>query len=311
MKRLLLVLALIFAVGNAYASDEGMLADKLFAPETVPLKLTEAGLTASGKPSQDGAFADFWAPKNPEDINPGKALLLSAILPGAGELYAGNKLKAAIFFGIEVAAWTGVIYFYGQGKDKEDEYIEYADMHFSDSTYWAFEFALARDPAIGDSGQYPMDDIEAWKNDSWDDKIDYLPDKGFTHELPTEEERDDDWSLDQQFYEMIGKYIHQFGVGWDDTPDYDHTNPDPVYKPYFNGTSIFSKDYMDMRKESNDLLEYSAWGYNIALLNHVASALDASFSVKLAKRRAKAELSFQQIPYDQEIVNTAGLKFTW
>ncbi len=120
MKRLLLLMALIFAVGNVYAGDAETIADKLFAPEIVPLKLTESGLTASGKPSQGGAFSDFWAPKNPEDINPGKALLLSAILPGMGELYAGNKLKAAIFFSIEVAAWTGVIYFYGQGKDKEE-----------------------------------------------------------------------------------------------------------------------------------------------------------------------------------------------
>lgn len=324
MKRLLFVLALLFAFGNVYADSEGTLADKLFAPENVPLKLTASGLTASGKPSQDGASAGFWAAKNPEDLNPGKALLLSAILPGAGELYAGNRLKAAIFFGIEVAAWTGVIYFYGQGKDKEDEFMDFADDHFSDEIYWTYEFTLALDDRYGDGkgeksgeidpdanrNQYPGT-LEEWINDDWNEKIHYLPDKGFTHELPTRDEREDDWSLEQQFYEMIGKYIHQFGVGWDDTPDYDPTNLDPRFKPYFDGTSLMSKDYMDLRYDSNKLLEYSAWGYNIALLNHVVSALDASFSVKLAKRRAKAEVSFRQVPYDRELVNAAGLKFTW
>ena len=35
----------------------------------------------------------------------------------------------------------------------------------------------------------------------------FLPDQGFTHNLPTHEERDKNSGEDQQFYEMIGKYI--------------------------------------------------------------------------------------------------------
>jgi hypothetical protein len=68
---------------------------------------------------------------------------------------------------------------------------------------------------------------------------------------------------------------------------------------------------MDMRYDSNKFLDYSNWGYNIALLNHVASALDASFTVRFAKRHAKAELGFRQIPYNGKRVDAAGLTFTW
>ena len=122
--------------------------------------------------------------------------------------------------------------------------------------------------------------------------------------------------MKQQYYEMIGKYIHQFGVGWEDVwEDWAEgetwENYPDLFVPHFDGASLQSKDYMDMRDDSNKLLGYSAWGYNIALLNHVASALDASFSVKLARRKAKAEVNFRQVPYDRELVNAAGLKFTW
>ena len=303
MKRLFFVLALIFAVGTVHAADGDLLADRLFAPEIVPLKLTDLGLAGSGKPS-------FQVSTNPSaqagELNPGKALLLSAIVPGAGEFYAGNKIKAAIFFTIEVAAWTGVVYFYGEGKDKEDEFIAFADENFDEDIYRDHEFSLAQNPQYGD-GDAPAFDgsIEDWTAMSWEEKIHYLPREGFTHELPTLAERNSNWSRKQQYYEMIGKYIHQFGMAWADA-----YRDDPG-TPHFDGVSVFSVDYMGMRDDSNKLLGYSAWGYNIALLNHVASALDASFSVRIAKRRAKAELGFRQVPYNGGLVNAAGLNFSW
>jgi len=301
MKRLLFVLALVFAFGNVYAADLDGLADKLFAPEIVPLKLTDFGLTKTGKPS-------FQANNNPSatagDLNPGKALLLSAIVPGAGELYAGSKIKAAVFFTVEVAAWTGVILFYNKGKDKEDEFMDFADANFDENAYRQEEFRLAQDPTHGDSGAYGGG-FDDWTAEQWEQKIHYLPREGFTHELPTPDQRESNWSMKQQYYEMIGKYIHQFGFGWSDA--FGNTNE----VPYFNGSSPFSLKYMDMRDDSNRMLEYSAWGYNIALLNHVASALDASFTVRFAKRKAKAQLSFRQVPYDGELAKAAGLTFTW
>ena len=300
MKRLFLALALIFAVGNVCAADGDILADKLFAPEIVPLRLMDFDLSGVSKPN----FKASLEPRTAAEMNPGKALLLSAILPGAGEFYAGNKIKAGIFFGIELLSWGGVIYFYGQGMDKEDEFIEFADLHFDESAYRTYEFSLAQDPVHGDSMAYPGD-FATWTDELWNTKIHYLPSAGFTHELPTQMERDNDWSQDQQYYEMIGKYIHQFGFGWDDGIEHVDSTA------HFNGYSPNSEDYMDMRHESNKLLEYSAWGYNIALLNHVASALDASFTVRVAKRKAKAELGFRQVPYDREIVNAAGLRITW
>jgi hypothetical protein len=64
---------------------------------------------------------------------PGRAMLLSGLIPGLGELYSGNPIKAFAFAGIEAGAW----YFWNKQQDKmliqEKAYKNYADDH------WDFE----------------------------------------------------------------------------------------------------------------------------------------------------------------------------
>ena len=55
-----------------------------------------------------------------------KAGLLSAMIPGAGEFYLGNKAKARYFFAAEALTWVGFIAFRTYGSWKKDDYIEYA-----------------------------------------------------------------------------------------------------------------------------------------------------------------------------------------
>ena len=88
-------------------------------------------------------------------------------------------------------------------------------------------------------------------------KIHYIPDRGFTHELPTETDRNANDSDDQQYYEMIGKYIGQFGFGWDEYMGQPEFPADDPTTPWFDGIRQYSIDYMDMRYDSNQLLEYT------------------------------------------------------
>ena len=53
---------------------------------------------------------------------PGMGMLMSIIVPGAGECYAGSWIKGAIFFAAEVGLWVGYSYFHGEGKDYEDTF---------------------------------------------------------------------------------------------------------------------------------------------------------------------------------------------
>ncbi|MFN3821704.1 MAG: DUF5683 domain-containing protein [bacterium] len=236
--------------------------------------------------------------------NPGKALLLSAILPGAGQYYAGLNWTAVAFFTIEVMAWGGAIYFHNRGIDKEKEFKRFADTHFNEDLYRQKEYELAINPQYGDSGAF-RGEYDDWIRKPWEYRIHFLPHQGFTHDLPLPEVRQKNRSEEQQYYEMIGKYIRQFGFGWDDK-----FGDDPN-TPYFDGRSIHSERYMDIRFESNQMLERSTISVQVAMLNHIASALHASFSVRAMNRKVTAQVGFRTGNYDQKALILSGLYVRW
>lgn len=316
----ILSFVLAFGVASAAVAQEASLASKLFRPNPAALALADGGVTAPGKAPRASVA------EGSSQLQPGKALMLSAIMPGAGEYYAGKKLRAALFFAIEVAAWTGVIYYYSKGMDKDREFKAFADAHFYEEVYRSYEFKIAKDVRYGDSSAY-KGDRAAWDNEPWNVKIHYLPPPpegtgGFTHELPSAQERESNKSMKQQYYEMIGKYIHQFGFGWDDVfvwgPDsvasnvtfrYDDGGT-PQFDNQFQGAAR-SLYYMDVRGKSNRLLEASSLAIQIAMLNHIVSALDASFTVRAMNRRGEAKVGFRKIDYDGRPVAVGGLNFQW
>jgi hypothetical protein len=63
------------------------------------------------------------APKQKSTV---KAALLSALLPGAGEYYLGNRQKARYFFAAEALTWIGYVSFKIYGNWKEEDYIRFA-----------------------------------------------------------------------------------------------------------------------------------------------------------------------------------------
>lgn len=73
---------------------------------------------------------------NEQDNNRGKksmakAALYSALLPGLGEHYAGNRGKAKYFFAVEALSWIGFGAFTIYGNVREDDMIDYAAQYAS------------------------------------------------------------------------------------------------------------------------------------------------------------------------------------
>lgn len=134
----------------------------------------------------------------------GRAFLYSLILPGAGEIYTGSKLKAAFFLGVEVFSWYQYISNYGKGQDLEDQYRAFANDNWDPGQYRAW---LVEEIGI--------------PNDSFE----YAPDSTFTHHLPG--------FKTQQYYEMIGKY-DQFIYGWTDTDYSIGDSSSPLRDNYLN-----------------------------------------------------------------------------
>jgi Family of unknown function (DUF5683) len=245
-----------------------------------------------------------------DKLNPGRALMLSAIVPGAGELYAGSKIKAALFFGLEVACWYGAISNAQKGNDVEKDFELYADANYKEDYYRHLEYFAATNPATG-TDPY-LGDKSAWENETWQDRTDHLP-KNFTHELPE--------TNNQQYYESIGKYLTQFGWGWGDwigsqsindvnTAAANHTIPydwlDYINEDY---SSYLVNGYIDMRAESNDFLDKSAMFFSIVMVNHVVSAMDAGFTVRSKnKKLATIEPQVGSIFHNNQPVMAGGLR---
>jgi hypothetical protein len=117
----------------------------------------------------------------------GRAFLYSLMLPGAGEIYTGSKLKAAFFLGIEVFSWYKYATSYGDGQDLKDQYRTFANENWSPADYRSY-----------------LIEVKGITNDT----MVYDDTSTFTHHLP-------DFKT-QQYFEMIGKY-EQFVYGWADT----------------------------------------------------------------------------------------------
>ncbi|MBT3232144.1 MAG: hypothetical protein HN356_04955 [Calditrichaeota bacterium] len=128
------------------------------------------------------------------------------------------------------------------GGCSRDEYAdeEFADLRFSETKYREVEYELAINPSFGDSASY-TGSAEEWEQENWEIKIHFLPSEGFTHELPTKKMRRTNSDHKGQYYELIGKYLNQFGFGWNDA-----MGDDPE-TPYFDGESANALHYMDLR----------------------------------------------------------------
>jgi len=57
-----------------------------------------------------------------------KAGLLSLLLPGAGQLYNGDRSKALLFGGAEAAVWTSYLVFHYQAEGLSNDYQDYASI---------------------------------------------------------------------------------------------------------------------------------------------------------------------------------------
>jgi len=114
-----------------------------------------------------------------------KAMLLSLLLPGAGELYAGNGTGSRMFLGLEGSIWTGFFAFRTYGSWKKTDYKGYAALHaganldsktddyFENITYYDTrdqynQFARLYHGA--DATIYPENDFWNWNWDSQDSK---------------------------------------------------------------------------------------------------------------------------------------------
>ncbi len=244
--------------------------------------------------------------KSMEEKSGIKAALMSAVLPGAGEVYAKSYWKAALFAGLEVAFWTGVVVYTGRADDKDSEMRRYGDTHWSAQKYWSNVYRRANaDGKWTGRNLYP-DNNEQLDEGEIADNMEALQAAEtaiYSHSLPS--------TKTQQYYEMIYKYLHQFGVGWDDVVD-EYGNP------YFYDTqgnykypTSNVKTYRGMRNLSNDLYGIADKMVMLVMVNHLASIFDAAYTVKKYNRKINYSFRMKPLFNGSGYTNTYGFNFTW
>lgn len=264
------VLILCMGLLGATASFASTLAPSVFERDliTSQYNLTSTKMMIDLDDQTKGDGSSESSSKVPGMKSPGKAFLYSLLVPGAGQLYYGSKIKAVGFLGVEAASWIFYAKFRGDGHTLTDEFEAFQEDHWSEDAY--------------------RDYLE-WVYDHRDDDSIGAPE--ISHNLPD--------TRTQQYYEMTGKY-DQFSWGWDDARldgrglegvdttsgnPYSGSNPPDTAKNDRVPTSANRLKYETMRHDANKKFDNATKMIIVASINHLASAVEALISTKMRNNK--------------------------
>lgn len=203
--------------------------------------------------------------QNENKKSPFLAGILSLLVPGAGEIYSEEYLKAGIFIALEAAVITTAVIYDGKGDDKTTEFQNYADAYNNPNhnwsvvkyAQWLVQYEHNNDQDLLNRIIISSDEtLPPWQRVNWTELN--AAEKG-SHKLPRHGE--------QQYYELIGKY-HQYSSGWNDFTgggNKDQLSPNFLF-------------YSGMRGEANDFYSVASTAVIGIYVNHFLSALDAVWS---------------------------------
>lgn len=225
--------------------------------------------------------------------SPMLAGFLSLLIPGGGEFYTGNYLKAGIFAAVEAIVITSAVIYNNKGDDQTASFENYANKNWDVKRYvqWTINNVNNINPSVDPN------DYNVFKSDGSVDfgelnKFEAALGGGYSHRLPTFGE--------QQYYELIGKYP-QYSHGWNDANQSD--TDFHILSPNF----LF---YSGERGKANDYYNISDRAVIGIYINHFLSAIDAVWSTSKynSNLSLKMRVENQQFAGIRELVPTIKLK---
>ena len=228
----------------------------------------------------------------PTKKSPVLAGVLSAIIPGAGQIYNEDYWVAAAFVVVEAALITTAVVYDNKGDEQTDYYESYADQNWSVVEYaeWLNEYNPETEPDIvidyDTPGLQPWERIVDWNqlNEA----------ETGSHNLPPHGE--------QQYYEMIGKY-HQYSPGWN---DFTGGSNKELISPNF-------EYYSGERGQANDYYNTSSTAIVGVYINHLLAAAEAVWGAN--RFNDKLAINLRVEPYNfasgTELVPTLKMKFSF
>lgn len=233
----------------------------------------------------------------PDKKSPVLAGVMSAIIPGTGELYVGEYLKAAIFFALEATLVTVAVVYNNKGDDRTAQYRDFADEHWSVVKYSEYLVANKdelRLPEGCDIRINPDESLPPWERILNWNEINQCESR-FSHRLDNYGE--------QQYYELIGKY-GQYSSGWD-TFDFNNDG--------FYDVPQIMRDYSVMRGDANSAYNIASKAVVGLYINHLLSAIDAVLSASNYNNNLAVKMRVENIRFADriEFVPTLSIKYNF
>jgi hypothetical protein len=262
-------------------------------------------------------------------------MLLSFIIPGAGQAYARNVAKTALFAAAELGVVGASVAFWIQGNRKSAKSLDYADSHFNTDKFAAYYKELGDSllvwtnnnskevrsrlltyyslPHQNDDYVY-IDTFKVWASERSSDFYDQIGDNQFVHGW-----LDAEPSLSQiaGAYRNLSENDNQLIVGGrvyplepgfvaDSTSDSSFLLwvPDPKRKDKYilgQGYSSYQFTYNQMDSDAQSSYKTGQRILLLLLLNHIGSAIDAGLTAKrhndelLGKQSVWRRLEFEQL----------------
>lgn len=249
-------------------------------------------------------------------LNPGKAFLSSALIPGSGQALQKNWGRAAVFVAVELAGWAFYLNRQQLAKDNEAAYEQYGNTYWSPLAYahWLVDYSKANNlvngyevleaeidgktPAFGNTTddwskvrEQTVRDVEVRTRFIFNipegcgslDPPACVTRSEFSHVLQ-------DYGS-QQYYELMSKY-YQFQPGWQDFHEQRLAQGDAHVYQYSWDAAMLTERFMEGRDRAEAFNnEYRDAGnvLKLLLVNHMISAFDSYFSAKLKQSRIQTQ----------------------
>jgi len=235
-------------------------------------------------------------PESVDKKSPFLAGVFSFLVPGAGEFYSGEYLKAGIFLGVEAAVITVALLYDKKGNDQTESFQNFANQNWDAARYaqWTLDHLQQLNASITpDEISYYAQNLFSGETVDWNilNEMERSIGNGYSHALPP--------FGDQQYYELIGKYP-QYAGGWNDfnSDDYHDISPNFTY-------------YSGERGKANDYYNVASKAVVGIYINHFLSTLDAvwstiSFNNKIAMN---VRVNNFQFAGQLEFIPTFNVKF--
>ncbi|MCQ2122212.1 MAG: DUF5683 domain-containing protein [Fibrobacter sp.] len=249
--------------------------------------------------------------------SPKKAMFMSLVVPGSGQLYTGGSsftyVRGAVYLALEAALWGGWYYFSVYKYDNQvKNYKKFAKKHYSIGRYEKEMLDLVNQLASESEESY-FETRYMSSRESFCEAIYgkasasgcYTAGKMFDNDAAHAARfRNNPVSLGEEvkavgsFYDGSALYSEisdkSYVLGWDDVEDAElamnlHLDDDydGEYIPLAKSKNM--KEYRDMRSKATDYANMQAWFFGGLIVNHLVSAVDAAFTANAHNKELYSE----------------------